>query len=355
MKRLLLLLCLPLLFTACDSDSDPDPVPVTEGVLVASQGAFGADDGGLAVYAPMTGMAQEVYADLYVQSVAVQGDRVYLSSLDRVDVLAAEGFARVGRYNDVPNPRYFTFEGGRAFVTTLFDESFSDGGLAVLDLASGAVADTVTLGGNPDGVAVVGDRVYVANFDFGFGSTVTALNAATLDEIERIDVGCDGPRFLFVDAQSEVVVVCTGRTTFDNDGNVVDQTNGAIVVLSGTDGAEITRADLSTQIGTASVGQDAFYASEVEELVAVDNGSRTLYRFDTASNTLGTTLDLGGDAVNAVAYDAVGDKLYVGRLDPDNPFTAEGTVTIHERDGTQTGSFGVGVVPSHIAFLRGAE
>lgn len=355
MKRLLLLLCLPLLFTACDSESDPDPVPVTEGVLVASQGAFGADDGGLAVYDPATDTAQEVYADLYVQSVAVQASRVYLSSLDRVDVLAADGFARVGQYSDVPNPRYFAFDGDRAFVTTLFDESFSDGGLAVLDLASGTVTDTLTLGGNPDGVAVVGNRVYVANFDFGFGSTVTVLNAESLEEVERIDVGCDGPRFLFVDAQSEVLVVCSGQTTFDGDGNVEEQTNGAIVVLSGGDGAEITRADLPTQIGTASVGQDASYSPQAEELVAVHNGSRTLYRFDAASNTLGATLDLGGDAVNAVAYDAVGDKLYVGRLDPDNPFTAEGTVTVHERDGAQTGSFGAGVVPSHIAFLRGTE
>ncbi len=353
MNRFILALCAALFFTACDSGTDPDPVPVTDGVLVASQGAFQADDGGLVVYDPVADAAQEVYADLFVQSVAVSGGRVYLSSLDRVDVLDAEGFALAERYDDVPNPRYFAFDGERAFVTTLFDESLDDGGLFAL--ADGGTERAVRLGGNPDGIALVGDRLYVANFDFGSGSTVTVLDAATLEETGRIDMGCDGPRFLFVDEQSEVIAVCTGRTTFDDEGNVTEQTNGAFVVLDGATGAVTGRTDLPTPVGTASVGQDAEYAPEAEEVVAVYNGARTLYRFDTASNTLDATLDLGGDPINAVAYDAVGDALYVGRLDPDNPFTAEGTVTVHERDGAQTGSFGAGVVPSHIAFLRGTD
>jgi hypothetical protein len=305
------------------------------------------------VYDPETAMAQEVYAGLYVQSVAVSGGRIYLSSLDRVDVLDVEGFAVTERYNDVPNPRYFAFEGARTFVTTLFDEGFADGGLAVL--ADGGATQAVTLGGNPDGIAVVGGRVYVANFDFGAGRTVTVLDAATLAEIERVDVACDGPRFLFVDAEAEVVVVCTGQTTFDGEGNVVSQTNGAFVVLDGASGDVASRTDLPTPIATTSVGQDASYAPGAEEVIAVHSETRTLYRFETAANALAATLDLGGDPINAVAYDAVGDALYVGRLDPDAPFTAEGSVTIHERNGAETGRFSAGVVPGHIAFLRGEE
>ena len=72
-------------------------------------------------------------------------------------------------------------------------------------------------------------------------------------------------------------------------------------------------------------------------------------------NTPGFSIFLSGDPINAVAYDAVGDALYVGRLDPDAPFTAEGSVTIHERNGAETGRFSAGVVPGHIAFLRGEE
>jgi DNA-binding beta-propeller fold protein YncE len=207
------------------------------------------------------------------------------------------------------------------------------------------------IGGNPDGVAVVGGRVYVANYDFGAGRTVTVLNAETLTEVERIEVGCDAPRFLFVDAQDEVVVVCTGETDFETN----ETTNGAVVVLDGASGDVVTRVELPTPVGTASVGQDAQYAAGAEEVHIVHDADRTIYRFDTASNALTSTLDVGGEQINAVAYDAVGGVLYVGRLDPDAPFTAEGTVTIHDRDGTETGRFDAGVVPSHIAFLRSED
>ncbi len=350
------LFALPLFLVGCDS-AIPEPITVTGGVLVASQGAFGADDGGLVVYDPETDAAQEVYGSLFVQSVAVLGGRIYLSSLDRVDVLDAESYARVGRYNDVPNPRYFAFDGEKVLVTNLFTnaDTFGEGGVSVLGTASGAVEDTVILGGNPDGIAVVGDRVYVANYDFGAGRTVTVLDATTYAEIERVDVGCDGPRFVFADAQAEVVAVCTGQTTFDAEGNVVGQTNGAFVVLGGAGGDVVARANLPTPLGTASLGQDASDAPEAEEVVAVYSDGRTVYRFDTATNTLAATLDVGGAAINAVAYDALSGALYVGRLDPDTPFTAEGTVTIHDRDGALVGSFRAGVVPSHITFLRGAE
>lgn len=359
MRPLALLLCFPLLLTACDS-SEPNPIPVTSGVLVANQGAFGANDGGLTVYDPATEQAREVYSDRFVQSVAVHEDRLYLATLTGVDVLDAEAFTRIGQY-DVANPRYFAFDGDRAFVTSLYDEGFSDGGLVGLNLAEGTVGERVTLGGNPDGIALVGDRLYVANFDFGAGRTVTVLDPDTFEEIERIDVGCDGPRFLFVDNQDEVVAVCTGATTFDNEGNPAGQTNGAFIVLNGADGDEVTRVDFPTPIGTASVGQDADYSPEAGLLVAAYAGGGLVYRFDTDRNRLEPTLNTGGVGntegapINAVAYDGVNGALYVAYLDANAPFTARGTVTVFAPDNTPTRGFRVGVVPSHIAFLRGEE
>ena len=360
MRRLALLLCLPLLLTACDSTTDPGPLPFTDGVFIANQGAFGADDGGLSVYDPAADQAREVFSDRFVQSVAVHNGRLYLATLTGVDVLDAETLERVEQY-DVANPRYFAFDGDRAFVTSLYDEGFSDGGVVALDLAGGAVGERVTLGGNPDGLALVGDRLYVANFDFGAGRTVTVLDADTFEEIERIDVGCDGPRFLFVDTQREIVAVCTGAMTFDTEGNPAGQTNGAIVVLDGADGDEVARVDFPTPVGTASVGQDADYAPEAGLLVAVYAGGGLVYRFDTDRNRLEPTLNTGGvgntDSVpiNAVAYDGVNGALYVAYLDSNAPFTARGRVRVFAPDNTPTRGFRVGVVPGHIAFLRGEE
>ncbi|MEP0547063.1 MAG: hypothetical protein ABJF88_09030 [Rhodothermales bacterium] len=351
MRRFALLLCLPLLLTACDSTTDPGPLPFTDGVFIAEQGAFGADDGGLTVYDPATDRAREAFNDRFVQSIAVHAGRLYLATLTGVDVLDAETLERVGQY-DVANPRYFVFDGDRAFVTSLFDEGFSDGGVVALDLAEGTAGERVTLGGNPDGLALVGNRLYVANFDFGAGRTVTVLDADTFEEIERIDVGCDGPRFLFADAQREIVAVCTGATTFDTEGNPTGQTNGAIVVLNGANGDEVARVDFPTPVGTASVGQDADYSPEAALLVAAYAEGGLVYRFDTDRNRLEATLNMIGEGINAVAYDGINGALYVAYLHPDAPFTARGRVGVFAPDGTRTRGFGVGVVPSHIAFLR---
>lgn len=343
-----LLLILPLLLVACDSN-DPDPVTVTSGVLVASQGAFGADDGDLTAYDPETEEAEVVYDGLFVQSVAVADDRVFLASASRVDVLDAEGFTRVGRYDGVPNPRYFDLS-GEPLVTNLYTDAstFGEGALTVLG-EDGEVERTVPIGGNPDGVVRVAGRVYVANFDYGAAQTVTVLDGQSYAEVERVDVGCDGPRFLFADAEDDLLVLCTGATDFSTG----ETTNGALVVLDGGSGEEVARVDLPTPLGTGGLGQDADYADGELWAIAADAGR--IYRFDTASHTLDATLPDDGATMNAVAYDPIGGRLYVGRLDPDNPYSARGAVTIHERGGAEVGRFTAGVAPSHIAFLRTTE
>ena len=175
---------------------------------------------------------------------------------------------------------------------------------------------------------------------------MTVLDAATAEVVETIDVGCDGPRFLFVDEQDEVLAFCTGATDFTTGAS----TNGQLVVLEGATGEVVGRVELPTPLGTASSGQLADYADEAEEAYAAYSEGRTVYRFDTATNTLDATLDVGGAPVNAVAYDAVGERLYLGRLDAANPYTSEGVVTLHERGGAEIGRFDAGVVPSHVAF-----
>jgi DNA-binding beta-propeller fold protein YncE len=100
------------------------------------------------------------------------------------------------------------------------------------------------------------------------------------------------------------------------------------------------------------VGQDADYAPEAALLVAAYAEGGLVYRFDTDRNRLEATLNTMGEGINAVAYDGINGALYVAYLNPTAPFTARGSVTVFAPDGTPTRGFGVGVVPSHIAFLR---
>lgn len=348
------LLCV-ILLAGCDSadpNGDPPPELVTAGIIVASQGAFGSDDGGVRVFR-IDGTVAAGYSDLFVQSVALHGERLFVTSTDRIDVLAVGDLTLAGQVTDVPNPRYMSFSATHGFVSNLYVETPvpGDGALTRFNLTTLAAEPPAAVGGNPEGTALVGARLYVANYDFGTGNTVTVLNPASLQEIERIEVNCDGPRMLFVDRQHDLQVVCEGNVW----GNPA--TNGAIVTLDGATGAVIARTDLPTPLTTASLGQVASYVDESAEIYAIYDEGRLVYRFDTGANTLSATLDVGGAPLNGVDYDPRREYLYLARLHPTDPFTAQGTLTVHTRQGALVDTFpNAGVVPTHVVvFAEEAE
>ena len=338
--RYLLLLVLPLLLVACDS-ADPDPEPIASAVLVANQGNFSDGDGSVTAYDPETGTATERIGGLasIVQSLTLAGDRLFVTanSGGRVEVFEPRSGERLGRV-EVESPRYVALAGAKAYVTNLHYDRPSE--VVVFDPGTMARTGTVEVGGFAEGIAVTSGRAYVATGAFGASTEVVVLDVGTDEVAERIDVGCVAPRFVLADGDGDVWVFCAGS----------DEADGAVVVLDGASGDEVARLDVGGRILTAGPGQDAFFAREAREIYAVKDQA-TVLRFDTAANALLDELDLGGAPIGAVAYDARTERLYVGRADPDNPYTAAGTVTIHDRAGAEVGRFDAGVLPSHIAVL----
>lgn len=235
---------------------------------------------------------------------------------------------------------------GTAYVTNLFKENFAGGIVSVVDLESGTVTGTIDVGDNPEGVAVVGDRAFVANHGFGGGTTVSILDTVTDTVISTVDVDCDGPRFLLADQDDEVFVFCTGQTLFDDNFNVIGETSGAIRILDGTTGAILDRIEIDGRLGASGPGQDAYHSAEAREIYVVQDAT-TVQRLDTRTNDIATTLELPGDPIGALAYDAVAQQLYVGRV---AGFTEQGDVTLHDRTGAQVGQFTAGIAPAFIDF-----
>ena len=163
-----------------------------------------------------------------------------------------------------------------------------------------------------------------------------------------MDVGCDGPRALLADDDGEVWVFCTGTTVYDADFNVVSRSNGQVVVLDGASGNVVTRIPLEAQLGTSALGQDAAFSSKNDEAFAVVGAG--LVRFDTRANTLAGRIEIGGASISAVAFDDATDRLFLGRLAETSPFSADGTVTVHDRGGTELARYPAGVIPGAIAF-----
>jgi hypothetical protein len=358
MPRLLVLFSALLLVGACDSNTS---APETTAVYVGNQGIFSDNSGTLTRHDPASGATtQDAVPNLggLVQALRIHDGRLYVllnfadsfsASRGRIDVVDLQTGQRVQQI-DVSVPRSMDVVGGTAFVSNFYTES-----LTAITLATGQIRGQVAVGANPEGVAAVGDRVYVSTYsasaaftDFGAGRDVRVVSATTLQPIATIDVGCDGPRALLADGDGEVWVFCTGKTVYDADFTVVERTNGEAVVLNGASGAVVARIPLDAQLGASSLGADAAYSAAREEAWAVVGGA--VVRFDTRANARAGTVPIGGAPIGAVAYDDTSDQLYLGRLDPTSGFSADGFVSVHDRAGAELRRFPAGVIPGAIAF-----
>jgi YVTN family beta-propeller protein len=323
-----------------DATGDTD-ASITSGVFVANQGAFGQGNGSISVYDPLSDQASsEAITGLssIVQGIALRNGELYVAanSGGRLDVFSTVSLNPVEQVTrQISSPRYIAFPSDQnAYVSNLF------GDISVVDLSSGTVTKTVSTSGSPEGLTVAGDRVYAALGVFDASSKVAVLNANDATLTTEIDIGCTA-RFVLADDEDEVFALCNNETT------------GEVVILDGTQ--EQSRFALSDSVQTAGPGQDAYYSSGTQELYVVLDEDRVV-RINTAINQKTTTLTPSGTGpIGAVGYDAAEDRLYLGRADPNSPFSAAGTVTIHRRDGTKVGDFTAGIAPTFIDFRRGEE
>lgn len=352
------LLALIVALSSCDSGSTEDTL-VTSGIIVANQGNFTEGSGSVTVYNPASGNASTL-ADNFgsiVQSVFLTGDSLYVmaNTANRVDVFNLETGNRLAQISGVVNPRYMITNGSdTGYITNLSDDpgGFTGGSVTVIDLATHSVVDTIGVGDNPEGLLAVGPRLFVANTGFGEGSTISVIDQVNAVVVGNLNMNCHGPQFLAVDAEVEVFAACSGATLYDENFNPVEELDGEIVVFDGATFDEVERIEIDGKIQTLfSAGVSIFHSPETEEIFYVQDAN-TIGRFNTATNSVINEISISGDPIGAIAYDHVDDKLYLGRVPG---FDVSGSVTIHELDGTQTGSFSAGIAPSQIILARELE
>ncbi|MFB3132157.1 MAG: T9SS type A sorting domain-containing protein, partial [Rhodothermales bacterium] len=198
----------------------------------------------------------------------------------------------------------------------------------------------------------VGTRAYVALGGFATSTLVGVIDVEADTLAEVIDVGCIAPRFLVVDDEDEVHVVCSGTVDFSTG----DETPGAIVTLNGATGEILGRIEATTLLGPSAAflgtGQDATYSSARQRAFVL--AGEDILVLDTATNTLADTLEVtGNDLVGGLAYDDGTGRLFLTRYDPLAGFTTAGRIEIYpSTPSPPIITFDVAIAPVHIAFSR---
>lgn len=241
----------------------------------------------------------------------------------------------------VETPRALAVARGVAYVA-----SRAPSALVPVFLAQAQAGPPIAVSREPEGVAVVGQSVVVANYADAFWRVVSVVSTESLTVVAANMDTCTAPRTLFADGEGEVWAVCTGRA--NGDGSVAEP--GAVVVLDPTSGAVLSAFPADGLLGTRGWGADGAVAPRAGEAFVADGDG--LLHFDTRANRLlGRLALVDGAPITAVAFDDAADCLLLGRQD--SAGAATGFVSLHDRTGAKTGRFGAGAVPTAITVARG--
>lgn len=341
--------------TACDT-IEIDPINERSAqLLVGNQGNFSAGDGSVSSINLETWEATTPIRDLesIVQSMFAYAGRLHVLSNtgQRVDVFDAHSLQRVHTTSGLLSPRYAAEYFNRIFVSNLFADAsaYAGGYVTVLDVQTYNRIAAIPVGDHPEGVADQAERIFVANHGFGDGHTISMIDPIQLEVEQTIDAECDGPRFLLAGRGDDLYVTCTGTTLFDDDWQVIGQSNGAIRIINAREGTVIRRHEVDGQVRASDFGQDAYYDRVNNRLYAIIN-TNVVKIFDGETlNEVGTLGPFDGDPIGAVAYDAEIDRLYLARV---SGFSTQGAVTVHRPDGSLERSIAVGVAPTSLLIRR---
>lgn len=222
----------------------------------------------------------------------------------------------------------------RLYVTRLFSSS-----VYVLNLSSLALIDSITVGANPQGMALSGNKVFICNSGYGSDSTVTVVDATTLRAVATIPLA-DGPTSAAIASDGNVWVVCTGNAF------APVPTKGKIFILDPT---TLTKTDsiafTENLWGSLVVSQDGY-----AYVLGTTSGSffgGPVHRVSVSSKTVAFNFIAG--TYYGLAYDDVAREIYVSDV---REFSGNGEVKIYTNAGALRKTFFAQKGPAVFGFKR---
>ena len=209
-KNIVFLLASLVVIASCrKNDQIPNntqPIPVTNGFYLLNQGNMNQNNASLdyfdyasSVYARNIFKAANPNTDVLGDTgndMAIYGSKLYVimngsNKLEIADAITAKRIKVV----TIPNVRNITFHKNKAYVSAYgntLNASSANGVVIEMDTATLSTTRTIEVGRQPEGLAIVGDQLYVANsggYDAkNYERTVTVINLNSFAKIKNIDV-----------------------------------------------------------------------------------------------------------------------------------------------------------------------
>jgi len=352
MKKIKWLLPAIVVFAACSKkDSGPSQPTVTpaKGVYVLSEGNFGNNNTDLAYY----DFASKTSTGNFYKTanggtglgdtgndIIIYGAKMYIVMHGSNNVTVVEkGTAKLVKKIDFTGkqPRYAASNNGKVYVTSY------DGTVAVIDTASLTITKNIIVGSNPEGLAIVGNYLYVANsggLNFpNVDSTVSVVDLTTQAEIKKIKVGLS-PNKIEVNSLGDVYVSLYGVFPTIANLAVIDSKTNTLKKIYG-DAFKYTHIRIYNDIAYLY----STYSSTPNDFKVLDTKTGTVIRnaFITDGTSITNAYGINIDESNGDVY--IADS---------KDFVSSGSVVCFGQDGRKKFDFSIapGVSPNKIVFIR---
>jgi len=340
----------------------PDPAAAVKGLYLLNEGNMNSNKASLDYLDYTTGIFT---LSLYNQrnpsitrglgdvgnDMGIYGSRIYIvvNNSNKVEVLDKTTGTHISQINII-NCRSVAFSGDKAYVSaylgTVGDPRAPQGIVAEIDTATLTITRKVTVGRQPEQMAVVGRRLYVANSGgyspSNYERTVSVIDLTTFAEIKRIDVAINLDRCM-ADRYGKLYV--TSRGDYYNqpsDLYVIDTKTDAVI------------KDFHLSASNFCIDGDILYLYGTDFSYNTGKWTITYGMIDIKADTVlnrqfitdGTDQQIKvpyGIAVHPISKDV----LVTDAKDYVNP----GTLYCFGSDGKKKWSVTTGDIPGHFAFV----
>lgn len=322
-----------------------DPVPVRSGLFILAEGAFNGNNSKLSYYNyDSKQLVEDQFAAVNGRSlgdtgndIQIDGDKLYIvvngsGTLEILDAKTSKSIKQISFKNGSIDrqPRYIVFDRGRAFITCY------DGTVAVLNTQSLTIEKYISVGRNPEQMAIANGKLYVANSGGlsypNYDNSVSVIDLNTLTELKKIIV-TENPNGVATDKYGDVYVLSTG-----NYGSVKP---AMAIIDSKADAVKQTFADFSGS--SISISGDYAFIGTNKAVKWFNVKTEKLEKENFISD--GTLIT----AVYGVSYDPINNELFV--MDAKN-YSSSGEVVCFDANGTKRYALRAGINPTGVAFIN---
>lgn len=352
-KLLLIVACVIVFVSSCKKDDKTTPeVPkVTTGLFVLNEGFYTNNSTTLTYYSFETNKAvTDYYANVNGNDLGTLGNDILLYGGKMYIVVNVGSFVRVAdaysakAIKNLPfevtpggamrQPRYAVPYKNKVLVSSW------DGTVAVIDTTSLNVEKWITVGTNPEGLVVSGDKLYVANsggLNTVKDSTLSVVDLTSMTETKKIVVGVN-PGSVAADENGNVYVACGGDYNTIGPKLVKVSTSTGTVVKS----ADTTVAKIRYYNGLLYT-TGGYSGSPYVRTLSTTDFSQTRSNFVTDGTVIQLPYGINID-------ESTGDVYVTDAKD----YSSSGEVFCFDQTGKKKFSFSVapGVNPNTVVFIK---